>query len=82
MTFTLLFLGFAALSGSITLILIVACALDARLTANDRKAQDAFLNNPFRTNLSFRTFPNIIREPDVLLYSSDEKTILSRGYFN
>jgi hypothetical protein len=29
MTFTLLFLGFAALSGLITLILIVACALDA-----------------------------------------------------
>lgn len=64
MTFTLLFLGFAALSGSITLILIVACALDARLTDADRKAQDAFLNNPFRANLSDRTFPRLISSMD------------------
>lgn len=32
--------------------------------------------------LSDRTFPRIIREPDVLLYSSDGRRILSRGYYN
>jgi hypothetical protein len=32
--------------------------------------------------LSDRTFPRIIREPDVLLYSSDERRIPGRGYYN